>query len=86
MGEHSWFVLKSCIWCCYKAMEEAAIKLWLAYTDQCFVNVCSFPMHKPKCCTRTEYLFSTVLLQLDVAMHILQLLVLFDPKQLSRAL
>lgn len=55
-------------------MEEAAIKLWLAYTDQCFVDVCSFPMHKPKCCLCTEYLSSSVLLQLDVAMHILQLL------------
>lgn len=78
VGERSCFGLKSCIWCCYKAMEEAGIKLWLAYTDQCFVNdLRSFPMHKPKCCVHTEYLSSTALLQLDVAMHILQLLVLF---------
>lgn len=44
----------------------------------CFVNdLCSFPKHKPKCCVHSKYLFSTLLLQLDAAMHILQILVLF---------
>lgn len=44
LGEHSCFGLKSCIWCCSKAMEGAGIKLWLAYTGLllCFNDWCLF--------------------------------------------
>lgn len=49
IGEHSCFGLKSCICCCSKAMEEAGIKLCLAYTGLfvCFNNLCLFLCRSP---------------------------------------
>lgn len=49
LGEHSCFGLKSCIWCCSKAMEGAGIKLWLAYTGLllCFNDWCLFLCRSP---------------------------------------